>query len=81
MQEQLQIRLEELRKEFETGQVELEKVERQRSYLRDTLLRIEGAIQVLQELLPEDSPHRGNGTVADKAQPSNPQGGQLLSSK
>jgi hypothetical protein len=38
MQEQIQARLEELRKEFETGQVELGKVERQRAYLHDTVV-------------------------------------------
>ncbi len=51
MREQLQDRLEELRRELEKGQAELEKVESQRAYLRDTILRIAGAVQVLEELL------------------------------
>ena len=50
MREQTQARLELLRKEFETGQAELERVERQRTYLHETVLRISGAIQVLEEL-------------------------------
>jgi hypothetical protein len=61
MREQLQTRLEALRKEFETGQAELEKVERQRTYLRETMLRISGAAKVLEELLVEGQPARQNG--------------------
>jgi hypothetical protein len=49
----MQARLEELKKELETGQAELQKVENQRTYLRETVLRISGAIQVLEELLAE----------------------------
>jgi hypothetical protein len=51
MVEQLQVRLAELRSELATGQAELDRVERQRAYLRDTMLRIAGGIQVLEELL------------------------------
>lgn len=51
VQEQLQAKLEILQKEFEIGQVELQKVEDRRTYLRETLLRIGGAIQLLEELL------------------------------
>ncbi|MGH6839736.1 MAG: peroxiredoxin family protein [Methylocella sp.] len=58
MREQMQTRLEALRKEFETGQAEFEKVERQRTYLRETMLRISGAVQVLEELLAEGQPPR-----------------------
>ena len=46
----IETRLEELRREFERGRQHLENVERQRQELRDTLLRISGAIQVLEEL-------------------------------
>jgi hypothetical protein len=61
MREQLQTRLEALRKEFETGQAELEKIERQRTYLRETVLRISGAIQVLEKLLAEGRSVGQNG--------------------
>ena len=56
MREQIQARLEELKKERETGQAELQKVEMQRTYLRETVLRIDGAVQVLEELLAGE-PH------------------------
>lgn len=56
MQEHIQARLETLRKELEKGQVELQKVENQRTYLREMVLRISGAIQVLEELLAEGPP-------------------------
>ena len=51
MREQIQARLEELKKELEPGQAKLQKVEMQRTYLRETVLRIDGAVQVLEELL------------------------------
>lgn len=44
-------RLQELRKEFKTGEAQLEELDRRRAQLRDTLLRISGAIQALEELL------------------------------
>ena len=43
-------RLRELRGELEKGARQLESLDRRRGELRDTLLRIEGAIQVLEEL-------------------------------
>jgi peroxiredoxin len=68
--EQLETRLGTLRKEFETGQAELEKVERQRTYLRETMLRISGAIQVLEELLVQGGqPARQNGAGAGETHP------------
>jgi peroxiredoxin len=73
MRGQMQTRLEALRKEFETGQVELEKVERQRTYLRETMLRISGAIQVLEELLAEGEPVGRNGASHGQAQPASAQ--------
>jgi peroxiredoxin len=69
MREHMQARLEMLRQELEKGQVELQKVESQRTYLRETILRISGAIQVLEELLAEGQPAAQNGaTSTDKAQ-------------
>lgn len=53
MKEQLQNRLEELRKEFETGQSRLKELEAEQAYVRETMLRISGAIQVLEEALRE----------------------------
>jgi hypothetical protein len=56
MREQIQARLEALKKELETGRAELQKVEMQRTYLHETVLRIGGAVQVLEELLREGRP-------------------------
>jgi hypothetical protein len=56
MREQIQARLDELKAEFETGQAELQKLERQRTYLHETVLQIGGAIHVLEELLRERHP-------------------------
>jgi len=44
-------RLESLQIDYERGQRHLELLDRQRGDLRDRLLRIAGAIQVLEELL------------------------------
>ncbi|PYK95869.1 MAG: hypothetical protein DME36_00365 [Verrucomicrobia bacterium] len=43
-------RLEELRAELQKGRQRLELLDRERQELRDTMLRISGAIQVLEEL-------------------------------
>jgi predicted nuclease with TOPRIM domain len=53
MQEQLKQRLEELKREFETGQARLRELETQAIQLRETMLRISGAIQVLEETLAQ----------------------------
>ena len=44
-------RLEELRRELELGQQQMAMLDQKRAELRDTLLRISGAIQVLEELI------------------------------
>jgi predicted nucleic acid-binding Zn-ribbon protein len=51
MQEQLRYRLDELKVEFEKGQKQLQDLETQAATMRQTLLRISGAIQVLEEEL------------------------------
>ncbi len=48
-------RLEELRAEYDKGQTALKDLEAQAGSLRATLLRISGAVQVLQETLGEDA--------------------------
>ena len=55
MQEQLRRRLEELKKQFEAGQARLRELETEQTYVRETLLRISGAIQVLEETLADGS--------------------------
>ena len=69
MQEQIQNRLEMLKKELEKGQVELQKVESQRTYLHEMILRISGAIQILEELLAPEQTAKPNGVAsADEVQ-------------
>jgi predicted nuclease with TOPRIM domain len=55
MNEQLRNRLAELKREFELGQAKLRDLEAQEANLRETMLRISGAIQVLEEVLAEGS--------------------------
>ena len=69
MQQQIQSRLEVLKSEFETGQAKLRDLEMQQSRLRETLLRISGAIQVLEEMLqpvkPDEEPAPQGSLPAD----------------
>lgn len=51
MKEMLQERLKELRAEFEAGQGLLNELEGKMAATRETLLRISGAIQVIEEIL------------------------------
>jgi len=60
MQEQLTNRLRELKAEYEAGQTKLAEVESQANSLRSTMLRISGAIQVLEEELA-----KANGSAPD----------------
>ena len=54
MKDQLEKRLEELKAEFDQGQKMLSEIESRRENLRQSLLRISGAIQVLEELLEKE---------------------------
>ena len=51
-----QARLAELRREYQEGERRLQALVQQEAVLRETLLRISGAIQVLTELLDEPEP-------------------------
>ncbi len=51
MKERIEQRLKELRAEFESGQRTLAELDARQMELRDTLLRVSGAIQVLEEQL------------------------------
>ena len=53
MKEQLQKRLQHLKNEYESGQKVLAELEIKKTNLRETLLRIAGAIQVLEEELAQ----------------------------
>lgn len=54
MKQQLEQRLKELKAEFESGQKMLSELEAKQANLRNTLLRISGAIQVLEEELTKE---------------------------
>ncbi len=66
MRDQLEQRLKELKAEFEAGQKMMADLEAKRANLRDTLLRITGAIQVLEEELGKSI--TDNGHVPDLAE-------------
>ncbi len=65
MKEQVERRLQELRSEFETGQKMLAELEQRKAGVEQTLLRISGAIQVLEEMLAgeEASPNGADPVV------------------
>ncbi len=54
----IEARLEALRGELEAGQAELQKLDERRASLHATMLRISGAVQVLEELLAEEDAGR-----------------------
>jgi hypothetical protein len=69
MREEIQARLEELKKELETGQAELQKVEMQRTYLHETVLRIGGPCRCWKDCSRRSSPW-SSGTKPLKPRPS-----------
>jgi hypothetical protein len=56
MREQLHERLDALKAEYETGGKMLADLEARQAELKQTMLRISGAIQVLEELLHTETP-------------------------
>jgi len=60
-------RLEVLRSELAKGQRQLQVLDRERQEVRDTMLRIGGAIRVLEELLAQNGPQ----AVEDQSVPAN----------
>ncbi len=55
MTRKLQERLERLKNEYASGQTVLAELEAKQSQVKQTLLRISGAIQVLEELMGEEA--------------------------
>jgi predicted nuclease with TOPRIM domain len=71
MKERLQKRLQSLNTEYEAGQKMLAELEAKQANLRDTLLRISGAVQVLEEVLTEaEQTPEANGHCADGLVPA-----------
>jgi len=59
MKGQIQERIKELKSELETGQKAMEELEVKRTNITYTLLRINGAIQVLEELVLKEESEQG----------------------
>ncbi|MGH3901413.1 MAG: hypothetical protein ACRDTA_24800 [Pseudonocardiaceae bacterium] len=75
LRQQLQDRLEVLRREREIGQDRLRELERESLAVQQTVLRISGAIQVLEEVLgPEQTP-AAQPPVAEPATPQEDRAG------
>ncbi len=55
MEEKVKERLAALKAEFEKGQQKLQQLEDEAQKLRSTLLRISGAVQVMEELLQPET--------------------------
>lgn len=70
MQEQLTNRLQELKSEFEAGQKKLAELEGQANNLRTTMLRISGAIQVLEEELAKAGGAEPDSDTGIKSKPA-----------
>jgi predicted nuclease with TOPRIM domain len=64
MQDKLHQRLQALKGEYEAGQKMLVDLETKQTTLRDTLLRISGAIQVLEELIAHEENYENNASVS-----------------
>jgi hypothetical protein len=56
MTEKLRERLDRLREEYATGMKTMAEIEKKQEELRAVLLRISGAIQVIEELLASEKP-------------------------
>ena len=69
MKDKIEARLAELRTEFETGQRMLAELEEKREKLRESMLRIAGAIQVLEEMAGEGGGEKEEGHVHPDVQP------------
>lgn len=63
MEEKIKERLSELHREFEAGQAMLAELQAKQATLKETLLRISGAIQVLDEILITPAPSADNSVV------------------
>ncbi|AFY33621.1 hypothetical protein [Calothrix sp. PCC 7507] len=66
MKEQLEKRLAELKAEFASGQKVMAELETKQANIRDTLLRISGAIQILEEEINKVSVEENNTQEAYK---------------
>ena len=68
VREQAQSRLRELQREYDRGEQQLRELVQQEAALRETLLRISGALQVLRELIAAE-----NGENAENQEAAGPE--------
>lgn len=68
MRKRFETRLEELGKEYEKGLNELKELETRQAALRQTMLRISGAIQVIEEELRRPDPGEADNHPSDYAE-------------
>lgn len=66
MREQMEQRLSELRGEYESGRRMLEELEARQRSLQETMLRIAGAMQVIEELLRSPEGAQPTGGAQDE---------------
>jgi hypothetical protein len=64
MKDQLEARLAELRSEYDAGLGVMADLQKKEEDLRTTLMRISGAIQVLEEILAAETPPAETGEAA-----------------
>jgi prefoldin subunit 5 len=60
-------KLQELQAEFERGQQQMALLDQKRAELRDTLLRISGAVQVLEELMAQNGQEPAEEVETERA--------------
>ena len=65
MNKEIKARLKELKEEYKKGQERLAVLEQETTTLGNTMLRISGAIQVLEELTGDESTANSNNTNPD----------------
>ena len=65
MNKELKARLDELKEEYKKGQERLVALEQETTNLSNTMLRISGAIQVLEELIGDEAIAKNNNVNSD----------------
>ncbi len=65
MRERMTARLAELREDLRQGEAQLRDLMQREAALREAMLRISGAVQVLEEVLDEGQPPAGNGSAGN----------------